>query len=58
VRNKTIPQYLFIASAVLFGLCAVLQFIAGSVALGIVFALISLAGLALFVLIRSGRISW
>lgn len=58
MKNKRIPQYLFAASAVLFGVCAVLQFMAGHADLGLVFGVLALVGITVFALIRTGRISW
>jgi hypothetical protein len=58
VKKTRLPQYLFAVSAVLFGICSVLQFTAHNAALGVVFALIALIGVGLFVLLRSGRITW
>ena len=42
----------------LFGICAAPQFMAGHLDLGLVFGVLAIAGLTLFVLIRTGRISW
>lgn len=58
MKLQHIPLLLFAGSTVLFGICAVLQFMVGQLALGIVFAVIATAALVLFFVIRSGRISW
>lgn len=56
--KKLIPQLLFAASALLFAACSAMQFTAGNVELGLVFAVIAAVGVAMFALLRSGRISW
>lgn len=56
MRNKLFPQVLFAASALLFAACSALQFTAGNVGLGLMFAVIAAFGLGMLVLLRSGRI--
>ena len=58
MKSTRIPQYLFAASAVLFGICAALQFMAGHFDLGLLFGVLAVVGLTLFGLLRSGRITW
>lgn len=58
MKLQHIPLLLFAGSTVLFGICAALQFMAGQLALGVVFAVIAAAALVLFFVVRSGRISW
>jgi hypothetical protein len=58
MRNKTFPQILFAASALLFAACSALQFTAGDPTLGLIFAVIAAFGLTLFILLRTGRITW
>jgi len=57
MKLQHIPLIMFAGSAVLFGVCAVLQVLAGQVAMGTVFAVIAVAAMVLFVAVRSGRIS-
>jgi hypothetical protein len=42
----------------LFAACSALQFTAGNVELGSIFAVIAAFGVGMLVLLRSGRISW
>jgi len=56
--KKLIPQLLFAAAALLFAACSALQFTAGNVELGSIFAVIAAFGVGMLVLLRSGRISW
>lgn len=58
MKLQHIPLLLFASSAILFGICAVLQFVAGALALGILFALIAVAAIVMIVVVRSGRITW
>jgi len=58
MRKKLIPQLLFAASAVLFAVCSALQFMTAHVELGLVFAVIAAFGFGMFLLLRSGRITW
>jgi hypothetical protein len=58
MKLQHIPLLLFAGSAVLFGICAALQLVAGRLALGIVFAVIASAAVVLFFVARSGRITW
>ncbi|MCX7522768.1 hypothetical protein OSC27_10835 [Microbacterium sp. STN6] len=54
---KNIPLVLFAGAAILFGFCAVLQFTSGSVALGLLFAVLAVVGIVMFFVLRSGRIT-
>jgi hypothetical protein len=58
VKLQHIPLLLFAGSAILFGVCAVLQLMAGELAVGVVFAVIAIAAIVLFFVVRSGRITW
>ncbi|MEO8907618.1 MAG: hypothetical protein ABI310_06020 [Microbacteriaceae bacterium] len=58
MHRKLFPQVLFAASALLFAACSALQFTSGNPGLGLIFALIAAAGVTMFALIRSGRITW
>lgn len=58
MKLEHIPLVLFAGAAILFGVCAVLQLTAGNVGLGILFAGIAVVGLVLFLVLRSGRVSW
>ena len=58
MKRRWIPLALFAASAVLFGVCALLQFFYGSVQLGVIFAVLAVFGFAMFLLLRSDRVKW
>ena len=58
MKLQHIPLVLFAGAAILFGICAVLQFVADNVGLGILFAGLAVVGLILFLVLRSGRVSW
>lgn len=56
--RKWIPAALFAASAVIFGICAVLQILYASLLVGVIFAILALLGLSVFIALRTGRITW
>jgi Flp pilus assembly protein protease CpaA len=56
--KRWLPATLFAVSGVLFGICAVLQFLFASQVLGAVFAILALVGITAFIALRTGRITW